>query len=193
MRKIAIFCDRDGTIVQNREDYIKSTSEVEFLPNSFAALEKLAKLNAYVFIISNQSVVGRGIISGDGAETINLHIIDEIEKNGGRIDRSYTCIHSPDDNCLCRKPKPWLFLEALRDGYRFERAVVIGDQYTDILSAETLQLPSMLVKTGLGEETIKSKPFLKKLAVDDLLVAAEEIEQWLNASTELEHAEVQSV
>ncbi len=185
MRKIAIYLDRDGTIVQNREDYIKSIDEVEFLPNSLEAIGKLAELDAYIFMVSNQSLVGRQIVTQSEADAINEHIIEQIEANGGRIDNCYFCFHAPSEKCICRKPSPFLFLESLRDGYRFERAVVIGDQYTDIIAAHNLELPSMLVKTGLGKKTIQSQPTLAEYAIEDLLEAVDEITQWLNASKEL--------
>lgn len=185
MRKIAIFLDRDGVINENRDDYVKSIQEVEFLPNSLEALKKLANLDAYIFIVTNQSAVGRGIITRKDAEEVNKYIVDEVASHGGRIDASFVCIHAPEEECLCRKPKPGLFFESLSQGFRFERAVMVGDSYEDILAAHSLGFPSMLVKTGRGLDTIKSKSFLEDFAVEDLEEAAEEIVAWLNVADEL--------
>ena len=93
MERPAVFLDRDGVIIENRSDYVKSWEEVQFLPMAFEALRRLARSTHAVVLVTNQSAVGQGIISLQRATEINERIAAEVRKRGGRIDASYTCPH----------------------------------------------------------------------------------------------------
>jgi D-glycero-D-manno-heptose 1,7-bisphosphate phosphatase len=155
MKPLTVLIDRDGVINRNRIDYVKSWEEFEFLPGSLSALKQLAEQRAQVIVVTNQSVVGRGIISLEELELIHARMREEIEQRGAYIDAVFCCPHTPDDGCSCRKPQPGMLAEALE---LFEidrqRCYVVGDSYNDLLAAQAMGLPFILVLTGRGREEL---------------------------------------
>jgi len=147
----AVFLDRDGVIIENRDDYVKSWREVRFLPGAFAAIRQLPALGYVVVIVTNQSAIGRGLLTLADAVQINRQIVAEIEAHGGRVDACYLCPHHPAAHCDCRKPAPGMLLRA-RDDLQLDltRSHLVGDALTDIEAAEAAQVPGVLVRTGRG-------------------------------------------
>jgi D-glycero-D-manno-heptose 1,7-bisphosphate phosphatase len=150
----AVFLDRDGVIIQNRENYVRSWNDVEFLPSSLYALERLSQTSHKIIIITNQSAVGRGIITLEQAEALNRRVIKEIEKSGGRVDRFLMCPHAPEEHCFCRKPQPGLIQKAAEElSIDLESSALIGDALTDIQAGAAAGIKTLiLVKTGRGRE-----------------------------------------
>ena len=100
----AIFLDRDGVLIENRAEYIREWSHVHVFPK---ALQALAHLDDYkIVIVTNQSAIGRGLMSQAIAHEINNQLVQLIRENNGRIDGVYMCPHAPGDRCHCRKPNP---------------------------------------------------------------------------------------
>ena len=151
--KSAVFLDRDGVIIVNRSDYVKTPEEVLFLPKVFEALHTINQSSYAIVLITNQSVVGRGIITLDQALRINQGVIAEIIARGGRIDASYICPHRPDEKCSCRKPAPGLLLKAAEElQMDLTRSYLIGDAVSDIEAASLVGAQGILVLTGRGRE-----------------------------------------
>jgi len=149
--KPAIFLDRDGVIVENRADYIKSVAEVHILPGALAALAQAARLDCRIVVVTNQSVVGRGLLSEAGLLAIDAYIDDAIVAAGGRIDAWYFCPHLPESDCACRKPKPGMLLSAAADwAIDLPASVMIGDAVSDMQAGQAAGTQAILVRTGLG-------------------------------------------
>lgn len=150
----ALFLDRDGVIIENRKEYVRSWSDVSIYPQAIDALVRVAPLGYKIVIITNQSAVGRGIISMEIAERINLQLLDEIESAGGRIDGVYMCPHEPQDECTCRKPQPGLILEAAQSlSLDLNRSILVGDALSDILAGQAAGVGrNVLVRTGRGKD-----------------------------------------
>jgi D-glycero-D-manno-heptose 1,7-bisphosphate phosphatase len=148
----AIFLDRDGVIIENRSNYVLSWSDVEFFPQAIEAFRKIANSPYKIVIITNQSAIGRGLITLEAAQKINRRIEQIIIKNGGKIDGLFMCPHSPEDACLCRKPQPGLFFQAAQElEIDLPSSIMIGDALTDILAAHNAGIrKAILVKTGRG-------------------------------------------
>ena len=112
----AIFLDRDGVICQNRSDHVKSWTEFEFLPGAKSGLAALSRLNLPIIVVTNQAVVGRGIVSARVVEEINRKMVEEITASGGRIDRVST-VHTGrkiivtaanrNQGCCCKRRQKW--------------------------------------------------------------------------------------
>jgi D-glycero-D-manno-heptose 1,7-bisphosphate phosphatase len=176
----AIFLDRDGVIIENSDTYVRSWRDVNFLPSSIEALRKLNPSVYKIVIITNQSAIGRGVISLAQAQEINRRVIDAIVEGGGRIDGLFVCPHSPDDGCTCRKPLPGLILQAAEAlSLDLEHSIMIGDAMTDIQSGQAAGIPTnILVKTGRGLTQLQSGPLslLPRIFVySDLANAVESI------------------
>lgn len=142
----AVFLDRDGTINRRRPDHVKSWSEFEFLPGALAAISELSRRTERVAIITNQSAVGRGLISDDELQAIHRRMTEAVEAAGGHLEGVYACPHRPDDGCPCRKPRIGLLLRAARDlGVCLEDSVLIGDSSCDVEAARAAGCRAILV------------------------------------------------
>jgi D-glycero-D-manno-heptose 1,7-bisphosphate phosphatase len=152
----AIFLDRDGVLIENRSDYIRDWSQVRFIPDALEALSKTVIKNHKVVIVTNQSAVGRGLISLETANEINDRLVDFIKSHGGRVDAVYTCPHKPEDDCDCRKPKPGLLLRAADDlSLDLHRSWMIGDAWSDLLAGQAAGVGRVvMVRTGRGAEQL---------------------------------------
>lgn len=148
----AVFLDRDGVIIENRAAYVRSWSEVTFLPGALQALVQLSQSAHAIVIVTNQSVIGRGLIPGSQILDINRRIVGVIRDAGARIDGVYICPHAPDDNCECRKPKPGLLTQAAEElDLDLSRSYMVGDALTDLIAAERAGLLGrFLVLSGRG-------------------------------------------
>ena len=145
----AVLLDRDGVINKNRPGYVKSWREFEFLPGALEALRTLAERRVRVVVVTNQSPVGRGIITRQELMRVNEHMLTTVNAHGGRIDGILCCPHAPEAACTCRKPRPGLLLEALRR-FRLDRAhsYMVGDSSTDLEAAHHAGIPCVMVLSG---------------------------------------------
>lgn len=169
----AIFLDRDGVIIENRADYIRDWSQVVVLPGVIHALSKLQNTNYKIVLVTNQSAVGRGLISLKTAEEINHRLARVIEENGGRLDAIYMCPHAPEDQCDCRKPRSGLFLQAAHAlSLDLGSSWMVGDAWSDLLAGQNANLRGViLVKTGRGMNQLqqpKPENLNEYLVLDDL-------------------------
>ena len=153
----AIFIDRDGVIISNRNNYVRSWVDVSIYPQALQALSKINESEYKIIIVTNQSAVGRGIISYNTAVEINQRLDAEVQSAGGRIDGVYMCPHAPEYGCSCRKPKPGLLLTAAKEfSIKLSQSVMIGDALTDIIAGQAAGVRNnILVLTGRGAEQAK--------------------------------------
>jgi D-glycero-D-manno-heptose 1,7-bisphosphate phosphatase len=151
-----LFLDRDGVIIQHRINYVRSWEDVNFIPGSLEALARLKSSSYRIVLVTNQSAIGRGLVTLETAYEINRKLMDEIVRAGGRIDGIFLCPHHPDENCPCRKPKPGLILQAA-EALQIDLAesILVGDTLTDILAGQAAGINRLvLVKTGLGAQQL---------------------------------------
>ena len=147
----AIFLDRDGTINENRRDYVKSWSEFEFLPNALEGLKRLSKSEYKIIVITNQRAVARGMMSLAALEDIHARMLAEVEGAGGRIDAVYVCAHDTKDGCNCRKPKTGLLdLAAETFNLDLRGCWMVGDKTQDVQTGVNACCRTILVATGYG-------------------------------------------
>ena len=167
----AIFLDRDGVIIENKTDYVRNWSQVNFYPDAIYALSNLKLMTYKVVVITNQSAVGRGIISLKTANDINNRLFHTIHNLGGQIDSVYLCPHGPNDECECRKPKPGLLMQAAKElSLDLKRSWMIGDAWSDIQAGQAAGVHmTIMVKTGRGTDQL-SMP--KPTNVTEFLVRA---------------------
>lgn len=149
----AIFLDRDGVIIKNRPDYVRSWADVAIYPQALSVLARVSELPYKIVIVTNQSVVGRGGISLEAAEAINERLVAEIAGAGGRVDGVFMCPHAPQDDCGCRKPRPGLLFQAAQTlAIDLLSSWMIGDALTDVMAGRAAGVDcSALVLTGRGK------------------------------------------
>jgi D-glycero-D-manno-heptose 1,7-bisphosphate phosphatase len=149
----AVFLDRDGVIIHNQEEYIRTWKDVAFYPGALESLGKASQSDFRFVIVTNQSAIGRGLMSMEQAEAINARLVREVQLAGGRIDGVFLCPHTPEDECGCRKPRPGLILAAAGQlKLDLGRSVLIGDALSDIEAGRAAGVGrSWIVRTGRGK------------------------------------------
>ena len=146
-------------LVENRPDYVRDWSHVKIIPEAIHALSLAQARNYKIVIVTNQSAVGRGLMLEATAQDINHRLVDLIQHRGGRVDAVYMCPHKPNDDCLCRKPKPGLLLQAARElSLDLQRSWMIGDAWSDLQAGQRAGVGhTILLRTGRGVDQL-SRP-----------------------------------
>jgi D-glycero-D-manno-heptose 1,7-bisphosphate phosphatase len=149
----AVFLDRDGVINRRRLDHVKSWSEFEFLPTALDALRALRDEGTTAVVVTNQSAIGRGLMTFAELDRIHQRMLDEVRAIGGDIAAVYSCPHIPDAGCGCRKPAIGL-LELAADDLRLSLrdSVLVGDSDSDIGAARSAGCQPVLVSQGSDVE-----------------------------------------
>lgn len=124
--------DRDGTLCK-KFHYLTSVDQIEILPGVVEGLRKLTENNFRFIIITNQSPVSRNLITLDQLNIINNYLVKILNNQGIVIEKVYSCPHTPEDNCFCRKPNIDLILKAqLEFDLNKTFTTLIGDSDSDI-------------------------------------------------------------
>ena len=150
MSRRAVFLDRDGTL--NREiGYIGDPADLVLVTGVGPALARLAAAGYALVVVSNQSAIGRGVLTAAQVEAVNLRLLAFLDAEGIAVDGLFVCPHAPADGCACRKPAPGLLLQA-RDGLDLDLAAswMVGDSANDMAAARTAGVRPLLVLTGWG-------------------------------------------
>jgi D-glycero-D-manno-heptose 1,7-bisphosphate phosphatase len=130
-----VFLDRDGVIDKAPPlgEWVLRWEEFEFADGALAALRRLRERGFTVVVVTNQSCVGRGLVTRDVVDDINSRMCESVAAAGGEISGVYCCPHTEADGCACRKPKPGLIDRAARElSLSPDRAFLIGDTERDI-------------------------------------------------------------
>ena len=156
LSKLLIILDRDGVLNEDTPSGITSLDQLVIYKDGIRALCSLP--DDIIFVVAtNQANLGRGLISNDELIQCNDLIDSEFKKYGRSINKFYICPHTPEDNCLCRKPRPGL-LSLISEDYPHHYSIYIGDSDKDLLAASKLSIPFILVGTGKGTDTKKRYP-----------------------------------
>ncbi|MCO5192610.1 MAG: HAD family hydrolase [Anaerolineae bacterium] len=153
----ALFLDRDGVLIENRPNYVRSWDDVDIYAQAVDALAAIHAIPYKVIIVTNQSGIGRGLIPASMVESINCRLVAAIEAAGGRIDAVYVCPHAPQAGCDCRKPRSGLLLRAAADhAIDLKRSIMIGDALTDVAAGRAAEVSqSILLRSGRGREQLQ--------------------------------------
>jgi len=149
-----VVLDRDGVINRESPAFIRRPEEWIPLPGSIEAIAELTRAGFTVVVASNQSGVGRGLLTAATLVAIHDRMNRAVEAAGGRLDGIYFCPHRPEDACECRKPLPGLLrqIEA-HYGVLLRGTPAIGDSYRDLEAAWRVGARAILVRTGNGAAT----------------------------------------
>lgn len=145
-----VILDRDGTINEDRDDYVKSVDEWVPIPGAVDAIARLNQHGWRVVIATNQSGLGRGLFDMDALNRMHQRLNELLIEEGGRVDAIFFCPHAPEDHCRCRKPLPGLF-EQIADRYGITLAGsvhAVGDSLRDLQAATAVGCLPHLVLTG---------------------------------------------
>jgi len=172
----AIFLDRDGTLIVEK-DYLCRPEDVEILPATPAGLKRLGDAGFKLFIVSNQSGIGRGYFTLADVERVNEHLCRELARDGVRFGKIYIAPETPDEPGRGRKPSPQFLFDARDEfGLDLAQSYLIGDKLSDLECGWNAGVKkSILVRTGYGAELEREAPekIARAVVVDDLNKAAD--------------------
>jgi len=159
--KKAVFIDRDGTLNVD-VGYPSRYDQLDVFPQSFEAVKKLNQEGLLVVVVTNQSGVGRGLLTEDDLKDIHARLNASFIRRDARLDAIYYCPHyvlSEDPRyrkeCDCRKPKAGLARQAADDlGIDLANSYMIGDKTEDVLFGINVGAVPVLVLTGCGQESL---------------------------------------
>lgn len=172
MNDRAVFLDRDGVLMRD-SNYVGHVERVELIASAPQALRQLQDAGFHLFVVTNQSGVGRGYFTREAVEEIHALLNQHFAAAGVRVVRYYVCPHRPEENCDCRKPKPKFLLEAAREfGLDLPRCYMIGDRTSDVQCGRNAGAKGVLVLTGVGHETLAKGEVTPDHVAEDIGAAA---------------------
>jgi len=183
-----VLLDRDGVLNVDRTDFVKRPEELELLPGAAAAVARLNRAGHAVVLCTNQSGVGRGLMTADMLAEVHRCLEERLAAAGARLDAIFACTDPPWAASERRKPAPGMLREAIaRFAARAEETPMVGDALRDLQAAARLGCPRHLVLTGQGAATLAAgwPGDVAPVAVHADLAAAVET---LLAAAELPHS-----
>lgn len=168
----AIFLDRDGTI--NRYvGFLRKPEELELIDGVAEAVKRINESGYLAIVVTNQPVIARGEVTGEGLQTIHNKLETLLGLEGAYIDGLYFCPHHPHKGyegevpelkieCSCRKPKPGMLLKAAREfNISLEDSWVIGDGENDIRAGQNAGCRTVLIGDGEFGQDMSVKNLLE--------------------------------
>jgi D-glycero-D-manno-heptose 1,7-bisphosphate phosphatase len=172
----AVFLDRDGVLIEER-NYLHRVKEVVILPGVCAALQRLQAAGFSLFIVTNQSGVGRGYFTLADVEQVHAHLRAEFARHQVDLRKIYVAPEAPDQPSRGRKPSPQFLFDAREEfGLDLAESFLVGDKWIDLECGWNAGVKqSMLVRTGYGRETERNhiEEINRAVVVDDLAAAAD--------------------
>lgn len=161
----AIFLDRDGTLIYDY-GYVYEIEKLKFLDGVIEGLKRAMKHHYLLIIVTNQSGIGRGYYTKDEYNKFTDVMINNLKENGILIDKVYYCPHTDDDNCICRKPKTYLFEKAIKEfNINTKNSFAIGDKERDLSICDRTEIKGILI--GKSNKYISCNNF--KEAIDYII------------------------
>jgi D-glycero-D-manno-heptose 1,7-bisphosphate phosphatase len=144
----AVFFDRDGTLMEDAH-YCGDPALVRVYPGVWEGLRRLKEAGFRTFIVSNQSGIGRGLITEEQYRAVQAELLQQIGE--GLIDASYFCPDAPGTPSTRRKPEPGMLLEAAAQfDIDLTRSYMVGDKSADVKCGQRVGARTILVLTGYG-------------------------------------------
>lgn len=145
-----LFLDRDGTLIRE-EHYLCDPAKVVLERNVVRGLRRFMHAGYRIVVVSNQSGVGRGFMTEEDVLAVNARVTQLLVEDQISISSWHYCIHSPSDQCACRKPAPGLFEQAAAlHPVDWQSSLMVGDKPSDVQAGLTMGMHSYLVTTGYG-------------------------------------------
>lgn len=146
-----LFLDRDGVINTRKiGGYIQTVEEFEFLDDADTAIAELSAIFKYVFVVTNQQGIGKGLMTEENLSDIHCYMSKQVDLKGGRITK---CYYAPDlhgENNSLRKPNTGMGLLAKEEypDVDFSKSVIVGDSDTDIQFGIKLGMKTVRIING---------------------------------------------
>jgi D-glycero-D-manno-heptose 1,7-bisphosphate phosphatase len=171
-----VILDRDGVLNREGAGFVVEPSQFEWLPGALDALAMMRRAGLRLTVATNQSGVGRGLMSLEQLAAVHERMLREARAHGAELDALLVCPHAPEELCSCRKPAPGLIQDAMaHSGIAPAESLVVGDDRRDLEAAARAGVSAALVRTGKGRRTEAALPEGSVSTYDDLLALASEL------------------
>jgi D-glycero-D-manno-heptose 1,7-bisphosphate phosphatase len=148
----AVFLDRDGTLIED-VGYPDDPDGVRLVPGAADALAALRRGGFALVVVSNQSGIGRGLVTPEQAESVHERFVAELAAHGVELDDARYCPHAPDESCPCRKPSPGLLRDAASElGVDLAGSFMVGDKPSDVEAGRRAGCRTVLLAPAPGGE-----------------------------------------
>lgn len=149
MKQKAVFLDRDG-VINIEKNYLHKIEDFEFIPGLFSSLQYLLALDYKLFIITNQSGIGREYYTQKDFDILTSWMLEELKEHNIKISQVELCPHAPNEDCECRKPKTQMIDNILKNhSIDLSNSWLIGDKSSDIKCALNAKIANTIqVKSG---------------------------------------------
>ena len=150
VKSSAVFIDRDGTIIK-QVDVLTDPAQLEFFSDAATAIADLNKRGFFVFALTNQPVIEKGLLTLEGLKKIHDVLAAKLAASGAHLDGIYTCPHKyrAEGQCECRKPGLKLIKDAQMDfDIDMDHSWFVGDRLRDVETGRRAHLKTILVTTG---------------------------------------------
>lgn len=144
----AVFLDRDGTLIED-VGYARDPEQVRLLEGAAEALRELRRRGFRLVVVSNQSGIGRGLITPAEARAVHERFVRVLGEAGVALDAVRYCPHAPEERCSCRKPSPGMLLEAAEAlGLELAASWMVGDAPSDVEAGRRAGCRTLLLGGG---------------------------------------------
>jgi heptosyltransferase-2 len=176
---VTVFLDRDGTLNYD-PGYLKVAAELKLLAGVGPALARLKGAGAKLVVVTNQSGVGRGIVSLKDLEAIHARLQGLLEQEDAALDAIYFCPHHPDDGCRCRKPNVGMVERAVSElQLDLRRSYLIGDHARDIQLAHRVGAKAILLTPALVDAQSLDRLKVEQAMPDTVAKSMTEAVDWI--------------
>lgn len=165
----AVFLDRDG-VINEEVNYLHKIEDFKFVDGCIDSLKYLQNLGYKLFVITNQSGIGRGYYSVEDFEILTSWMVKTLKSSGVEISQVEFCPHGPNDDCTCRKPKIGMIDNILKNyEIDLENSWLIGDKSSDIKCAHNANVKNTIqVKSGHDFDETKSSATYVTQSIKDI-------------------------
>ena len=177
----AVFLDRDGTIIEEKE-YLRYPDQVAIFPGAKEALKRLQDAGFKLFIVSNQSGVGRGYFTMADVNRVNERLVELLARGGVRFEKIYIAPEAPEQPSRGRKPSPQFLFDARDEfGIDLSQSYMVGDKLIDLECGWNAGVKRrILVRTGYGAEWERSG--VEKVGRANVVDGLAEAAEWILAA-----------
>jgi len=150
----AVFLDRDGTL-NIEKSYLSDPDQLVLFPDVIPSLQQLIQDEFLLFVVTNQSGIGRGYYTKEGMHRVNQRLVEVLKPEGITFQKIYFAPEAPEAPSYGRKPSPQFLLDAAMEfDLNLADSYMIGDKLSDIECGWNAGVrASILVRTGYGSET----------------------------------------
>ncbi len=178
---VTVFLDRDGTLNYD-PGYLKIAADLKLLPGVGPALARLKRAGARLVVVTNQSGVGRGMITLKDLEAIHARLQGLLEQEQAALDAIYFCPHHPNDGCHCRKPNAGMVERAVSElQLDLRRSYMIGDHARDVQLAQRVGAKAILITSGSVDQQALDRLQAEQVMPDTVAKSMAEAVDWILA------------